>query len=513
MSTLTNPSWTRKGYQRIADARYDAGDLILRFEDGSSATVKAGSLLPSGTSDADWAAMTSDPYEISVPTAAGPVEIPWSTIRALTDSEYSAHLANVAEEQARQIGLRIRELREQRHLSNKELASRAGISPQSLSRIEHGHHDVVFTTLQRILAAMGCRLQDLTVEPRRPVELSAVLRRLAQVGLDPEFVRHRLRPHPLLAAAERIDSESDGNAAMRLLHTVSRVFDWSIPAILGSDPLVLDSGIAQVGRFKRYGRAEQAHASAYTVYAHYLALLLSQAVESSKQVALSGDPQVVRQEVTSRYGSLRFEHLVRFAWDSGVPVLPLHDPGAFHGACWRINGRPVIVLKHSTDSQSIWSFDLGHEWKHAADHITETHPTVIEDEELSPILPTTAPNEEKEASAFAGCLLLFGRAEELAEQCVATARGSVELLKSAVQRVAEKEHVAVDTLANYLAFRLSKQGINWWGAANNLQVTEPPPWQIAQDVMLEYVDLNRLQDDDRALLLTALLDQDTEVQQ
>jgi transcriptional regulator with XRE-family HTH domain len=511
MTAVANPPWTHMGYQRIAAARYDNGELRVRFEDGSSATLKATSVLPSGTSGVAWDALSVDPYEISVPTAGGPVEIPWSTIRALTDSQYSAHLANVAEQQARQIGLRIRELREQRQLSSKELASRAGISPQSLSRIEHGHHDVVFTTLQRILAAMGCHLEDLTVEPRAPVQLPAVLRRLAQVGLDPDFVTRRLGI-PATGAALAA-GPSTGTVVMRLLHRVSRIFDWSIPTILGSEPLTFDPAIARAGLFKRYGRAEEMHASAYTIYARYLALILCQALKSREEATISGDPEAVRRGVVSRYGSLTFAHLLRFAWDSGVPVLPLHDPGAFHGACWRIGGRPVIVLKHSSDSQSIWGFDLGHEWKHVADHLTEDHPTVIEDEELSPLIASNASDEEREARDFAGRLLLFGRAEELAEQCVSAAQGSVEQLKSAVRRVAEREHVPTDTLANYLAFRLSKQGINWWGVANHLQVTEPRPWQIARDVLLEHVDLERLQNEDRVLLLAALSDRDTEGEQ
>ncbi|MGI8551197.1 MAG: helix-turn-helix domain-containing protein [Dehalococcoidia bacterium] len=167
MSTFANPKWIRKGYQRIVEARYAAGQLTVHYEDGSSATLDADSLLPGYAGKADWEAMTVGTYEICIPTATGPVEIPWSKVRALTDGEYSAHLATVAEKQARHIGLRIRELREQRHLSSKELATRAGISPQSLSRIEDGHHDVVFTTLQRILAAMGCSLRDLTVEPQK----------------------------------------------------------------------------------------------------------------------------------------------------------------------------------------------------------------------------------------------------------------------------------------------------------------------------------------------------------
>jgi len=165
LKTSVDARWTMKGYQRITAARYDAGRLTVQFEDGSNVEVEARRLLPGPAAELKWDAIGVNPYEISVPGAAGLVEIPWSTVRAVTDAEYSAHLVDVAAAQARQIGLRIRELREQRRLSNREVASRAGISPQSLSRIEHGHHDVVFTTLRRILAAMGCRLQDLVTEP------------------------------------------------------------------------------------------------------------------------------------------------------------------------------------------------------------------------------------------------------------------------------------------------------------------------------------------------------------
>src|SRR5207237_5738184 len=109
-----------------------------------------------------WARLTFDRHEVVVPTPGGPVEIPWSTVRALTDRDFGVHLAAAADEQARHVGRRIKELREGRQLTAKELAARAGITPQSLSRIEHSHHDVVFTTLRRILAAMAASLHDLT---------------------------------------------------------------------------------------------------------------------------------------------------------------------------------------------------------------------------------------------------------------------------------------------------------------------------------------------------------------
>jgi DNA-binding Xre family transcriptional regulator len=98
------------------------------------------------------------------------LDIPGLTIRALTDPEFSAHLARAAAEQARHVGKRLRELRIARGLSAKSVAQRAGLAPQSLSRIELGQHDVVFTTLQKILGAMGCSLSDLAAsEPTQPV--------------------------------------------------------------------------------------------------------------------------------------------------------------------------------------------------------------------------------------------------------------------------------------------------------------------------------------------------------
>jgi Zn-dependent peptidase ImmA (M78 family) len=205
--------------------------------------------------------------------------------------------------------------------------------------------------------------------------------------------------------------------------------------------------------------------------------------------------------VIDKYGVLDFESLLRYSWDLGIAVIPLHDPGGFYGACWRIEERNVIVLKQLTDAQARWAIDLGHELKHVASHLTDERPTLIESEEITLMADS---GEEGEASDFASDLLLFGRAEELAQECVAQAQGSVERLKIAVQRVAAAHHVPVDALANYMAFRLSLQGINWWGAAHDLQIIDPPPWRIARDVFLERARLDHLGELDRGLLLSAL---------
>jgi DNA-binding Xre family transcriptional regulator len=163
MSTK-NPHWDDLSYHRMTDVSLDQGRLSVRFEDGADVSLDAGRVLPPDTGLPDWQALQFDPYEIRIPTATGVVETPWSTIRLLTDPEYASFVAEQSREYARRMGGRIRALRQSRGLTSKELATRAGITPNSLSRIELGHHDVTLSTLGGLLAAMGYSYRDLVSE-------------------------------------------------------------------------------------------------------------------------------------------------------------------------------------------------------------------------------------------------------------------------------------------------------------------------------------------------------------
>jgi DNA-binding Xre family transcriptional regulator len=166
--------WNRYEYDRVIAVHHADGWLAVSFADGDHVRLKADRLLPPNAGTAQWDRLTFSPYEIAVPTAEEILVMPSCTVRVLTDEEYSAHLACMAEEQARRIGLRLRALRKARGLTSKELAARAGIHQQSLSRIEHGQHDVVFITLRRILAAMGCSLRDLAMTDDADLEPESV---------------------------------------------------------------------------------------------------------------------------------------------------------------------------------------------------------------------------------------------------------------------------------------------------------------------------------------------------
>lgn len=499
--------WDTREYQRIASVDYHDDALTVRFEDGAEVTVEANRVLPPDTRPVRWETLSHGAYDISASTADGDnVDIPWSTIRVLTDDAYGAHLARMADEQGRQIGLRIKELRESRQLSSKDLAERAGITPQSLSRIENGRHDVVFTTLQRILAAMGYSLTDLAVAPGKHASLPALYRRLEGVGIDRGLLR-KLLPEQVRETVRGATGKRDDRAAEAVAEAISRVFGWSVSRILGNESLQFESSLVQATHFKVRGRINELRATAYTFYAHYLALIVLQATSDLTTRPLPDTPDAFRAAIIDMYGSLDFSSLLRFAWDHGVAVVPLRDPGAFHGACWRIDGRNIIVLKQLTNSQSRWAHDLLHEIEHVIAHLSDLRTTIVEGDEIpaGPGFNVTAP-EEREAARFASEVLLFGRAEELTGRAVADAGGSLERLKGAVQRVAASERVPVDALANYAAARLSLQRQNWWGAANNLQVTDPPPWRIARDTLLAHVTLDSLTEQDRSLLLGAISD-------
>jgi transcriptional regulator with XRE-family HTH domain len=56
---------------------------------------------------------------------------------------------------------RIRELRDKRGLSQRELAERSGVSREYIARIELGQHDPTISTLERLAAALGVRVRRL----------------------------------------------------------------------------------------------------------------------------------------------------------------------------------------------------------------------------------------------------------------------------------------------------------------------------------------------------------------
>ena len=176
----------------------------------------------------------------------------------------------------------------------------------------------------------------------------------------------------------------------------------------------------------------------------------------------------------------------------------------------------TIVDKHFADNYAYYlsvckryyngrylAEDLLHELYHVFVHLQKKDSSIIETEELTPFSKNEN-TEELEANAFANQVLFGKRAEELAEKCVEEASGKMENLKKSVIKVSKKEKIREDFLANYLAFRLSYQGQNWWGTASKMQVNDPNPFQLSIDLLKKNISMDKLNPIDYNLLNKAL---------
>jgi transcriptional regulator with XRE-family HTH domain len=478
--------WDRADYQRIAAADGEGRELSVRFENGDQVAFDVGRLVDLGDGSPDWGALRTDGFELQFALDGRTVVIPWLQIRALLDADLAGHLARSAEVEARQVGHRLRVLRERRGLSGRELAERVEIAPQSLSRIERGRHDVVFSKVQQLLAAMNYSLSDLEAASEDAIDPGRIRKALAQAGLHAKTV-------------ERVLFGAEGAAAM--LRRVKEVFGWSATDLAGPGPPPTLDTAALAGRFKELSRDRGPSRGPYVDYVFRLATIVSEAARRPDFVGLPDRSAALAGAIRAERGALGFDDVLGYLWDHGVAVLPLHDAGEFHGACWLIDEQPVIVLKQTLGYDARWVFDLGHEVFHVLHHLSAEQTAVVELE----VIGASHAEEEREASDFATELLLGPDPHGLAARAVDRAGGDIARLKGVLPGFAQAEGVDVGVLANYFARRLAdQQGPSFWGVAANLQKGEQEARQVAIAALRERLDWEFLDQDERLLLEGAL---------
>jgi transcriptional regulator with XRE-family HTH domain len=314
-------------------------------------------------------------------------------------------------------------------ISQKELAERLGLKEQQMQRYEATDYaSASLTRVTEVVRALGLKVREGLILPAAQLSYARFLKRLQAVGLDRDFIVHRLLPQRLAAYLEATNDPEETGAETLVLQAaavVGRVFGWTPAAIFASTPLQVSTAAVGVPRFKVPKRADAQRLSAYTVYAHYLALLVLEATADLPRRPIPTQAPEIRQAILSTYGTLTFEHVLRYVWSCGVPVLPLQDSGAFHGACWRTDQRNVIVLKQRTRSGARWLIDLIHELWHAGQDPIQDQFAVIEGDETTK--GRWESPEEQAATRFAGDVVLAGRAEALTDLCVQAAQGRMAL--------------------------------------------------------------------------------------
>jgi transcriptional regulator with XRE-family HTH domain/Zn-dependent peptidase ImmA (M78 family) len=390
-------------------------------------------------------------------------------------------------------------------LSQRALAHRLGIKEQQIQRYEAERYaSASYQRLREVGDALGVRIKNDILLPVAPGNFGGLVSKLRQVGLDRDFLVNRLLPSADASRASgEVGGDDDDYAVTAKAGTVlERVFGWTRDNVFGAQALEAPRFAAAEARFKMPANRAKAATSLYAAYANYLAVVALKGARSLPKSEIPTEAAAMHRCIRVRYNAIDLKSALHTAWDLGVVVLPLRDRGTFHGACWRYEGRNAIVLKQTSRHEARWLFDLLHEMFHAGQRPEAETLEVIEADETSAERRNS--DEEIAASQFAGDVVLDGKAETLAQACVRAARSSVERLKSVVPTIANEHRVSVGALANYLAFRLSWQGVNWWGAAANLQAEDGDPWTIARDVFVERFPYDIDNELDRQLLDRAL---------
>lgn len=388
-------------------------------------------------------------------------------------------------------------------LSQKELAEKMGLKEQQLQRYEATDYaSASLSRIQEVAAALGVRVSESVFLPVRGMTADALYTRLDAAGIDRTFLLDRLLPSDVAVGLDSAPSNAESPWVTKASEVLRRVFHWDNQSLSGNLPLQIATEGVATARFKIPGGAHGRRLHAYIAYAHYLSMVVAGSCEQLPRSELTLSAGELRKALVSRDAEFGLAAVLHHFWDCGVPVLPLSDSGSFHGACWRIGGRNVVVVKHRSRYLARWVFDLLHEWHHAGQAPDEDSHSWIEDSEVTSTRRTSP--EEQAASRFAGNVVLDGQAEALVKQCVTAAKGRIPVLKSVVPTVARQAGVGVDHLANYLGWRLSLQGENWWGTANNLQTQIGDPFAIARDVFYERFDFSKLNPIDARLLSRAM---------
>jgi len=424
-------------------------------------------------------------------------------------SEYellrSGSITEISISSLEEIPLALIQARIMRGLSQKELSEMLGLKEQQIQLYEATEYTSASNSrLVDIANALGIKLAKETRLAVEKMSLDRIFNRLSEVGIERRFILEKILPLNISEALNKLSTKESRGVVLKALGRISRVFKWTPNEILGTSPLEINTNIVSSVRYKIPANVDENKVSAYTLYAHYLALLIVQLASHLPIKPMPSDPYEIRDSILKTYGIIGLNSTLQYLWEHGIPVFALDDSGSFHGACFREKGRNIIVAKQKTPSASRWIFDIFHELWHALQEPDQLNRTDIEiDWSLYVNQKMKNQKEEIIANQFAGAILIGPRAKELVEICFREADNDIPRLKQVVQNVAKREKAPVDALANYIAFILSLDGWNWWGVATKLQ-NNIDPTLIVKDIMLKYLKLEALSEPDMDLLSRAI---------
>lgn len=483
MSEHTQSRWEQPGYSDITAAARTSDGVEVHFENGDTVTVVPALL---GVTEGEFTAGVDpeDPTSIRVTSGDATRSVDWSAIRVATDPAFAGELRARDAEESHRVGRRLRALREDRGIAQRDLAKLVDMPAPQLSKLEKGESDMRLSTLRALLRAMNATFADIS-GPEAPEHSVAALSRLAKQAGVPDTV--------LKAIAARVTRS-------RFAAALSRGFGWSTEELYAGELRAPRLAVAPV--FKASGKQPQD--SPLLPLAHAVS-----AISTSKYDTPVGevpaDPETLRNQLLDgAQGPVTLEGLLAWVWSHGIIVIPMTGPSSFSAAAWTVEGRPVIVLKESRALVAFWLFDLAHELGHIAHGHLKAGGVV---DLTSPTNPNTSDPQEREATDYALDLLLPEHETLIAEIHQRSLANPRKQFKFAVAKVAAAAKLSPSVLGVAAAYQLTDLARHQdrWGSATNLGEHEGSGREIAESYFRANVSLTGLNDLDAGLIRAVVL--------
>jgi transcriptional regulator with XRE-family HTH domain len=488
MTEIRTP-WSEEGYADITAAARTGSDIEVEFANGDDVLLPASRFGLAG--DFEVEPDLEEGLGVRIVRPSGPPAVlPWTQIRSAADAAFAHELRRREMDEARRIGLRLHALREDKNLSQRDVAKLVGMSAPQLSKIESGSLDLRVSTVQSLLRAMGASFSDIAGPDAPEVSQKAVIKSAEAAGVPRQVTT------TLLAAAPR-------NVMARL---IERAFGWRVDQLV-SGQLPQPSILAGVA-FKATRADKIPSSSPVVLLSRTIAgIVRSAAADSPTFRGLPSSARTVNAEARDNAGRVTLASLATWAWNRGVAVVPMAGRGDFSAAVWDGSPRPVIVLKESRELAVYWLFDLAHELAHLAlGHVGQAGLVDVE----SPVPRGDSLDSTEQAANDFALEILLPNHEELLRDVRREARGSHLRFKGAVASAADSTHVSPGLLGMIAAYELTEVGQDKdrWGSATNLARSDGSGREQVEKIAQQFLSPGDLDPVDMVLIRQLVLKAD-----
>lgn len=472
--------WAAPGYGDVADVSKVGDDLEVTFGNGDLIRIAPSVLGVTGPFEFDTQP-TPDRASVRVVTNAGVRDFSWVQLRVATDPAFARQMREEDANEARRIARRIKALREDRGLSQRDVAALAGMTSPQLSKIESGTFDLRISTVQTLLRAMGATLSDISGPGTPEISQKVVRKRAEEAGV----------------ARELIDRLARVSSRVQLPQLLNRGFGWTMDALTVGAPT--SPRFASAVKFKTISSSDP-NESPLLALAAAVAQIVRHHVDAPEPRPLP-DAATVRTEMLDSSGQVTLASLVEWVWNRGIPVIPLHGKGGFCAAVLSADGNHTVIIKETRQHLAYWLFDLAHELGHIAlGHVHDEH--LVDVDALSPGGPKGHQDAQEEKANRFALQLLLGDATSLVREVERESQGSYLRFKGAVVTVARKANVNAGLLGVVAAYELDDLGEpkDRWGSANNLSAADGSGRDVVQAALARRLTTTVAPEVDRLLL-------------